>query len=160
GDTIVAPAGALHDGTSMLQVGSRNSATDPLPFKGRINYADVRNGIDGTVVARFDPSKAASTGVTSFTSSSGELWTLAGGAALTSGTSAQDQVSTSTYTALNQLDTATAPDGTATQYTYDAVGNLVKTVKAAGTGEARSLLARYDAQGRLVAELSGNGVMQ
>ncbi len=70
--------------------------------------------------------------------------------------SAQDQVTISTYTALNQLASETNPEGTLTQYTYDEVGNLTKTVKAVNTSDVRTLTAQYDKQGRLTAELSGN----
>jgi YD repeat-containing protein len=67
------------------------------------------------------------------------------------------QVTTRTYTALNQLATETVPDGTTAKYAYDTVGNLVSVVRAYGTLDARTSLKRYDLQGRLVAELSAEG---
>lgn len=70
---------------------------------------------------------------------------------------AADKTSTATYDALNRLTQQTNPEGTVTQYSYDSVGNLVKTVQAASTVEARSLETRYDVQGRLVGELSAQG---
>ena len=70
--------------------------------------------------------------------------------------SALDQASAYTYTALNQLASETNFESTLTQYTYDEVGNLTKTVKAASTADVRTLTAQYDKQGRLTAELSGN----
>ena len=44
-----------------------------------------------------------------------------------------------------------------TQYSYDSVGNLVSTVRAVGDPDVRTLLARYDLQGRLTGELSAQG---
>src|SRR4029450_11980630 len=69
----------------------------------------------------------------------------------------QDRASTSTYDALNRVVSETNLEGTLTQYTYDEVGNPTKSVKAANTAEARTLLAQYDKQGRLTAELSARG---
>ncbi len=70
---------------------------------------------------------------------------------------AQDQVHTYVYNALNRVTSETNSLGVVTQYTYDQVGNLVTTVQAQGTGDVRSLNAQYDKQGRLTAELSGVG---
>jgi YD repeat-containing protein len=69
----------------------------------------------------------------------------------------QDQASSYAYDALNQIVSQTAPDGTVSQFTYDNSGNLVSSVKAAGSAEVRTINARYDRQGRLTGELSGNG---
>ena len=52
--------------------------------------------------------------------------------------SADDQVTTYTYTALNQLSTETAPDGTVTRYTYDANGHVTEVRHAAGTADERA----------------------
>jgi YD repeat-containing protein len=71
--------------------------------------------------------------------------------------SAQDQVTSTTYTALNQVASTIAADGTLTRFSYDEVGNLVQTVRGAGASDARALLAQYDRQGRLTAELSAKG---
>ncbi len=71
--------------------------------------------------------------------------------------SAQDQVTSYIYSALDQLASATAVDGTVTQYSYDETGNLITTIKAANTSDVRTLNAQYDKQGRLTAALSGNG---
>jgi hypothetical protein len=46
------------------------------PFNGKIYYAELRNGIGGEVAAKFDPANDASVGDTSFTSSTGEVWTI------------------------------------------------------------------------------------
>lgn len=46
-----------------------------LPFDGQIYLVEIRDGIDGTVVARFDPSLAI-IGSTSLPSTTGETWTV------------------------------------------------------------------------------------
>lgn len=47
------------------------------PYYGTIHYVEIRNGIDGTVVACFDPSTDARAKDKSFTSSAtGEVWTI------------------------------------------------------------------------------------
>jgi YD repeat-containing protein len=78
-------------------------------------------------------------------------------ASLRPAANAQDQATSYAYDALNQLVSQTAPDGTVSQFTYDNVGNLISSVKAAGTAEVRTINARFDRQGRLTGELSGNG---
>ena len=70
---------------------------------------------------------------------------------------AADQVSLYSYTKSNQVSSTRNAEGTRTLYAYDSMGKLTSTVVAAGTNEARSMLARYDLQGRMVAELSGAG---
>jgi YD repeat-containing protein len=47
--------------------------------------------------------------------------------------------------------------GTVTTYTYDSVGNLVRTTRASGTGEARTTDTSYDFLGRVLQELSPEG---
>lgn len=71
--------------------------------------------------------------------------------------SPKDQVHSYTYTALNQVETSTDQYGTVTRYAYDSVGNLLQTTSAVGTDQVRTLNARYDLQGRLTGELSGEG---
>lgn len=88
------------------------------------------------------------------TTGAGPTSTLAG---LRPVSAAADQVFTNSYTQLNQLSSARNAEGTLTLYVYDAMGKLTSTVVAAGTSEARSMLARYDLQGRVVAELPGAG---
>ncbi|ROZ61893.1 DUF4214 domain-containing protein, partial [Ramlibacter sp. WS9] len=72
----------------------------------------------------------------------------------------QDQTHVRVYDKLNRVSQETDFQGTVTQYTYDNTGNLTKTVRAVGTSEVRTLNARYDAQGRLVGELSAEGALQ
>lgn len=71
--------------------------------------------------------------------------------------SASDRVTEREYDALGRLVQERNPDGVVTRHGYDAQGRLVATTRAVGTGEARSVLARHDVQGRLVGELSGEG---
>jgi YD repeat-containing protein len=78
-------------------------------------------------------------------------------ASLRPAANSQDQVQSASYNALNQTASSTDVYGTVTQYFYDEVGNLTQAVKAAGTSDARTLLAQYDRQGHLTAQLSGNG---
>lgn len=71
--------------------------------------------------------------------------------------SSADRTSTCSYDTLHRIVRETDPQGVETHHAYDAEGQLVSTTRAAGTSEARSQLARYDVQGRLVAELAGEG---
>jgi YD repeat-containing protein len=81
-------------------------------------------------------------------------------ASLRPAANAQDQTTSTTYTALNQVASATTADATLTNYFYDEMGNVVKTVSAAGTAAARALHTQYDKLGRVTAELSANGAAQ
>ncbi len=45
------------------------------PLNGAVFYAEVRHGIEGPVVARFDPSEADGPGDGAWVSSTGEAWT-------------------------------------------------------------------------------------
>lgn len=70
---------------------------------------------------------------------------------------ASNQVQSWTYTDLNQVKTAKDPQGTETTYSYDNVGNLVKTVGASGLPEQRAEEKRFDKLGRVTAELTSEG---
>jgi len=74
---ILSAGSAISDGTAVLEVGSQSSGTINL-WSGKLYYAEVRNGIDGTVVAKFDPANDAQAGSASFTSATGEVWTING----------------------------------------------------------------------------------
>jgi len=67
------------------------------------------------------------------------------------------QVTSRVYDVLGRLTQETNPEGAITAFTYDAVGNLVSTTRGVSTEEVRTITARYDLQGRLVGELSGEG---
>lgn len=71
--------------------------------------------------------------------------------------SVEDHVSLSTWDALNRLKSQTNAEGTVSEFSYDSVGNLVATVAAEGTSDQRTALARYDALGRVLAQLSARG---
>lgn len=72
--------------------------------------------------------------------------------------SAYDRVTTYSYTALNQLDKETDPAGTFSQYRYDDNGKVIAiTHGSAGIAE-RTSRVRYDGAGRLIGELSAQGV--
>lgn len=71
--------------------------------------------------------------------------------------SPKDQSRSFNYDDLHRLSSKTEVDGTITEYSYNLAGQLTQTVAAKGTGETRTLTARYDEQGRLTAELSANG---
>lgn len=64
---------SIFNSTSSIEIGT--TGVGGSPFTGNIFYAEIRNGINGSVVVRFDPSEA-SEGATSFVSSTGETWTI------------------------------------------------------------------------------------
>lgn len=74
---------SIFSGTAILEAGSRDAGTANLTT-GTIYAAEVRNGINGTVVAapRF---YQLATGVTGFTDVSGRVWTVNGAAAIGGG---------------------------------------------------------------------------
>ena len=76
GTTVAGTAGALFNSTASLLVGAYGGSGASAPFTGKVYYAEVQNGIDGTVVAKFDPNDATAAGVTSINSSTGEVWTI------------------------------------------------------------------------------------
>lgn len=73
--TTVTTAGtvSLFNSTADLRIG------DVLLLAGQVRYVEVRNGIDGTVVAAPD-FMAQAPGASSFRDGTGKLWTLAGAA--------------------------------------------------------------------------------
>lgn len=75
---------SIFAGTAILEVGSVGTGTLER-MSGTTIRAQVLNGINGTVVADFDPSRYTSG--TTFTASTGETWTLNGGATIVNRTS-------------------------------------------------------------------------
>jgi hypothetical protein len=81
----VSPGGVVgvFDSTAVVEIGSREVGVSDL-FAGKVYYAEIRNGIGGSVVGQFSPLQAASSAVrtpTTFTAfSTGETWTLNGSA--------------------------------------------------------------------------------
>jgi len=78
---IAAAVTNIHSGTAPLEVGSVATGTET--FQGNIYKVEVRNSINGTVVASPDFS-AQTAGATSFADSTGKTWTLQGTAAISS----------------------------------------------------------------------------
>lgn len=77
--TTITTAGitSIFDGTDALHLGTSNGA---LPMGGNMFRTDVLNGIAGTVVATFNPLASAVDGDTSVIATTGETWTVVGGA--------------------------------------------------------------------------------
>ncbi|MDQ8021661.1 MAG: LysM peptidoglycan-binding domain-containing protein [Moraxellaceae bacterium] len=61
------------------------------------------------------------------------------------------------YDGANRLTRETGSDGTVTEFRYDSADRLISTTRALGTLEARTTQARYDAMGRVTAELTAQG---
>jgi hypothetical protein len=77
--TTIAKAGttSIFDSAALLQFGGWRPDGSAEPTAGKVYYAELRNGIDGTVVAKFDPlNDGGKIGDTSFESSTGEVWTI------------------------------------------------------------------------------------
>ena len=74
-DVVTGTVISLFDGTSNVAIGARSQGNAYLS-KAKIFYVELRNGIDGTVVSKFDPSEA-DWNATSWTSSdTSEVWTV------------------------------------------------------------------------------------
>lgn len=75
-------SGNINNATQELRVGI--SGFNDGPMIGTLFYAEIRDGIDGSVVAKFDPSAVAILGTrnpTSFVApGTGETWTMSGSA--------------------------------------------------------------------------------
>ncbi|WP_442803370.1 hypothetical protein OG411_17275 [Streptomyces pseudogriseolus] len=83
-DYVAASTASIWAGTAPLRIAppEQLDSTPPRrPVTGRCYRAEVRNGVDGTVVARPD-FRALAGGTTSFTDSAGRAWTVAGTAAV------------------------------------------------------------------------------
>src|SRR5690606_28125049 len=67
----------IHAGTATLAIGAFNTGT--VPLDGVVHSVEVRDGIDGTLVA--NPDFAAQPhGTTQFTDGTGRVWTVRGNA--------------------------------------------------------------------------------
>jgi hypothetical protein len=60
GTNTTAGVTSIFDSTSAVEIGTGSSGFSPAA--GKIYYAEIRNGIDGPIVARFDASAVAKTG--------------------------------------------------------------------------------------------------
>jgi hypothetical protein len=68
-------ATSIFNSLSDVRLGATFTGGTSAPLAGRIFYAEVRNGIDGPVVARFDPNRANANS-SSFVADTGETWTI------------------------------------------------------------------------------------
>jgi hypothetical protein len=68
-------ATSIRDTTAVLEVGGMSGGT-LNPLNGKLLYAEVRSGIGGTVVARFDPGQAVDHAASQWTADTGEVWTI------------------------------------------------------------------------------------
>src|SRR5690606_4328649 len=75
---------SIHPGTAPLTVGAYNAGASE-PFVGRVWAAEVRDGIDGSLVAAVDFTGLAE-GTTAFTDATGRNWTIAGNARIVAAT--------------------------------------------------------------------------
>ena len=103
GSTVtVAGAVSIFDGTAAVNLPGYNNGGEPAA--GEAYSAQIYDGIDGTLVADFDPTRDASVGDTTFTSSTtGEVWTINGNASI-------DSTIVGLYP-LNLWDTSLTPAG-------------------------------------------------
>lgn len=74
---ITAGVTTVFNSTAVLRLGANGDGTDP--FFGRIHRAELRNGIDGTVVANPDFRNLAP-GTTTFADGAGRTWNVGAGA--------------------------------------------------------------------------------
>ena len=80
---------SIVDRTSLLTIGAMQDAGDESRTTGTVYSAQVYDGIEGTLVADFDPLRDAEAGDTTVTSAStGEVWTVAGNASVAAGSPA------------------------------------------------------------------------
>ncbi len=81
GNTVgTTPTTSIYSGTAPLEV-APIAATGVPSMRGSVHRAEVRNGINGTLVANFD-ARARPAGSTGWTDSAGRVWTLGAGAAV------------------------------------------------------------------------------
>ncbi|MGQ4358572.1 hypothetical protein [Streptomyces sp. SAS_272] len=81
GAPVSMPTGTIFASTAPLTIGDIDTLV-ATPAVGAVYAAQLRNGIDGTIVANVDFT-AQTPGAASFTDSTGLVWTLASSAALT-----------------------------------------------------------------------------
>ncbi len=87
---------AIADCTSPLELASRASGTENQLPTNKYYYAEIRNGIGGTVVNKFDPSEASVLSPSSWTASTGEVWTITRANTLTADLASDLTINTST----------------------------------------------------------------
>ena len=83
GTNVSSTSGSLYNSTQSLQIGFYTSGASDL-MQGKIYRATISNSIGGSPVVDFNPnSYAASTSQTTWTSATGEVWTINTGTATT-----------------------------------------------------------------------------
>lgn len=76
-------ATSIRDTTTDVEIGYRTSGASTFPLVGNVFDAEARAGIDGPVRWRFDPTAdAGAVGATSWTASTGEVWSVRSGSAV------------------------------------------------------------------------------
>jgi hypothetical protein len=80
GATVTISAGAIPDTSAPVAVGA--SGGGAAPMTGSAYWAELRNGIDGPVVARFDAEDGENGDTSIVSSATGETWTINGSASL------------------------------------------------------------------------------
>lgn len=75
----VAGTTSIFASTAVCRIGARSDAAGANPFNGKIRRVELRNLIDGTVVANPD-FRYVAPGAASFVDSAGNTWTAVGGA--------------------------------------------------------------------------------
>jgi hypothetical protein len=81
GSPVTMPSGAIFASTAPLTIGDIDTLI-ARPGVGSVYAAQLRNGIDGPIVANFNPA-AQTPGASSFTDATGLVWTLNADASLT-----------------------------------------------------------------------------
>jgi hypothetical protein len=95
---------SIYDSAALLTLGAGRDSGSLFPLSGDMYSAQLYDGIDGTLAADFDPTRDASAGDTTFTSSTtGEVWTVNGNASI-------DSTIVGLYP-LNLWDTSLTPAG-------------------------------------------------
>ncbi len=80
GDRSIAVTG-IFDSSTEVTIGGRNSGTDDI-LAGNVRRAIIKNGINGTTVADFNAENGFTGESTLVSSTTGEIWTINGNAAL------------------------------------------------------------------------------
>jgi hypothetical protein len=81
GSSIDSVTGPLNDTADAVELGAGIGGTNS-PLTGKIYSAEIRNGIDGTVVAAFDAEDGENGDASIVSSRTGETWTINGSASL------------------------------------------------------------------------------
>lgn len=126
GTTVTGATGNLYASTSQVRVGA-DASGEIDPFRGYCFRAQIRNDVNGTVVA--DPNfNAQASGATSFVDSAGRTWTVNGSASI--GSSAQSSAAWARTNAQAHSGSWSLRSGTVTHL---QVSDAVVTIPADAT---------------------------